>query len=66
MDGKEVRYHPKAFAEALKSARYYDRRVVGLGAEFFNEVDSVVQQLRKVPLRQRADTEGVRRPKAEG
>ena len=32
-------YHPKALAEALRSARYYNDRVPGLGAEFFDAVD---------------------------
>ena len=41
---REIKYHPKALAEAFKSARYYNRRSPGLGAEFFEEIDLVVRQ----------------------
>jgi hypothetical protein len=54
---REVKYHPKASAEAVKSARYYNRRVPGLGAEFFDEVDSVIKQLSADPFRQTPDPE---------
>jgi toxin ParE1/3/4 len=57
---REVKYHPKALAEAFKSARYYNRRVPGLGADFFDEVDSVIKQLSADPLRQKADAQGIR------
>jgi toxin ParE1/3/4 len=57
---REIKYHPKALAEAFRSARYYDSRHPGLGAQFFEEVDSVVSQLHVDPLRQRADADGVR------
>ena len=57
---KEIKYHPKALAEAFRSARYYNKRRPGLGAEFFEEVDSAVNQLRADPLRHRADADGVR------
>jgi hypothetical protein len=57
---KEIKYHPKALAEVFKSARFYDRRVPGLGARFFEELDLAVEQLRSDPLRQRADADGVR------
>ena len=57
---REIKYHPKALAEAFKSARYYNRRSLGLGAEFFEEIDSVVRQLQVDPSRQKPDANGVR------
>ena len=33
---RKVKYHPKALAEAFRSANYYDRQRTGLGAEFFD------------------------------
>ena len=35
----EIKYHPKAIAEAFGSARYYNRQQEGLGAEFFDALD---------------------------
>jgi hypothetical protein len=57
---RQVKYHPKALAEAFHSARYYDRQRNGLGAEFFDELDRTVGELRSAPLRPRADEDGVR------
>lgn len=57
---QELKYHPKALAEALRSARYYDRQRNGLGAEFFEELDRTIGQLRADPLRPRTDQDGVR------
>jgi mRNA-degrading endonuclease RelE of RelBE toxin-antitoxin system len=57
---EEIKYHPKALAEAFRSARYYNRQEEGLGAEFFNAVDFCVGQLRQDPLRQKPDEDGVR------
>jgi len=57
---REIKYHPKALAEAFKSARWYNRRCPGLGAEFFDEIDAVVGELRADPLIKRADRDGVR------
>jgi plasmid stabilization system protein ParE len=57
---REVKYHPKASAEALHSARYYNRRQPGLGAEFFDELDRTVAQVREDPLCFPADADGIR------
>ena len=57
---REIKHHPKALAETFRSARYYDRQRRGLGAEFFNELDYAVAQLRAAPLRRPADEDGVR------
>jgi toxin ParE1/3/4 len=57
---REVNYHPKATAEAFKSARFYNRRAAGLGAEFFDELDFIVNQLRADPMRRKPDGDGVR------
>jgi mRNA-degrading endonuclease RelE of RelBE toxin-antitoxin system len=56
----EIKYHPKSLSEAFRSARYYDRQRKGLGAEFFDELDRTVGELRTEPLRPRADEDGVR------
>jgi mRNA-degrading endonuclease RelE of RelBE toxin-antitoxin system len=57
---REIKYHPKALAEAFKSARFYNRAQAGLGAEFFEQLDETVVCLRKDPMRPRADENGVR------
>ena len=57
---REIKHHPKALAETFHSARYYDRQRRGLGAEFFNELDHAIAQLRADPLRRPADEDGVR------
>lgn len=57
---REIKHHPKASAEAFLSARYYDRQRTGLGAEFFDELDHAVGQLRADPLRRSADEDAVR------
>jgi|SRR6185369_5418001 toxin ParE1/3/4 len=56
----EIKYHPKAHAEAFKSARFYHRRVPGLGEMFFNELDSTILQLQSDPLRRPKDADGIR------
>ena len=57
---EEIKYHPKALAEAFNSARYYNRQREGLGAEFFDVLDFCVAQLQQEPLRQKPDEDGVR------
>jgi plasmid stabilization system protein ParE len=56
----EIKYHPKASAETIRSARYYDRQRKGLGAEFFEELDRAVARLRSDPLRPKANADSVR------
>ena len=56
----EIKYHPKALAEAFRAANYYDRQRTGLGSEFFDEVDKTAGQLLADPLRSRTDEDGVR------
>ena len=56
----EIKYHPKAHAESFKSARFYNRRVPGLGKEFFDELDSTIRQLQSDPLRAAPDADGIR------
>jgi mRNA-degrading endonuclease RelE of RelBE toxin-antitoxin system len=57
---EEVKYHPKALAELFRSAQWYDRRLPGLGNEFFEALDAAVSALRQDPQRHRADADGVR------
>lgn len=57
---EEIKYHPKALAEAFKSARYYNHQQEGLGAGFFDALDFCVVQLGQEPLRQKPDEDGVR------
>ncbi len=56
----EVKYHPKALAEAFRSAHHYDRQKPGLGGEFFDELDRTVTELQAHPERRPADKDGVR------
>jgi toxin ParE1/3/4 len=57
---RQVRYHPKASHEALKSARFYDHKRPGLGMEFFSEVDAAVQAPQGNPSRPACDPNGIR------
>jgi plasmid stabilization system protein ParE len=56
----EIKYHPKARAEAFRTAEFYQKRVPGLGAEFFDELERTVEQLLQDPLRRPADPDGIR------
>src|SRR3954470_19616713 len=57
---QEVRYHPKASAEAMKSAYFYDGKQAGLGEEFFEDLDIAVRSLQSIWSRHAPDVNGVR------
>jgi hypothetical protein len=57
---RALRYHPKATAEAFRSAEFYETRLAGLGAEFLDELDRTVMQVEHDPERQAADKSGIR------
>jgi hypothetical protein len=46
-----VIHHPHAEAELVEAARYYDRQVPGLGAEFLDAVDGAVAEILDAPER---------------
>ncbi|MBA4149523.1 MAG: type II toxin-antitoxin system RelE/ParE family toxin [Verrucomicrobia bacterium] len=56
----EIKYHPKALAEAFGSADYYDHQQRGLGEELFADVDAAVRLLQAAPERPKPDADGVR------
>jgi plasmid stabilization system protein ParE len=37
-------YHPEAAKELTSSIQYYERKSIGLGAEFFDEVEEAIAQ----------------------
>jgi toxin ParE1/3/4 len=53
-------YHPDAEAELIEAARYYERRVATLGAQFLDEADRAVATILEVPERWRIIEAGVR------
>jgi hypothetical protein len=44
-------YHPEAEAEIIEAARYYDRRVSGLGRQFLDELDAAAAAILGAPAR---------------
>lgn len=46
-----VTWHPHAEDELVESARFYDGRVGGLGADFLDAVDATVEQILSSPER---------------
>lgn len=46
-----VSWHPEAEEEMLESARFYDRRVVGLGRELLDAIDTTVVEIASDPQR---------------
>jgi plasmid stabilization system protein ParE len=56
-----VIFHPEAESEMIDSARFYERRVPGLGAEFLDAIDEAVRDVLEAPLRWRAVEGEVRR-----
>lgn len=44
-----VIYHPHAEAELIEAAKYYERRVDGLGTRFLEEADKAVKLIREAP-----------------
>lgn len=46
---KPVRFEDEADAEYRAAGRWYEARVVGLGVEFFDAVDAVVDQIAHLP-----------------
>jgi toxin ParE1/3/4 len=53
-------YHPDAEAELIEAARYYERRVATLGAQFVDEADRSVAKILEAPDRWRIIEAGVR------
>jgi plasmid stabilization system protein ParE len=53
-------YHPEAEAELIEAARYYERRVATLGAQFLVDADRAVAQILEAPDRWRIIEAGVR------
>ncbi len=45
----DIRFHPKARAELLSAARYYESKVPHLGEDFLNEIERVCQLLQQRP-----------------
>lgn len=44
-------YHPDAEAELIKAARFYNRRVSGLGAQFLDAADEAIALIQEAPER---------------
>ena len=46
-----VAWHPEAEDDVIEAARFYHRRVPGLGAEFLDSVDAAVAEVVRDPER---------------
>jgi toxin ParE1/3/4 len=46
-----ITYHPDAEAELIKAAKFYEKRVPGLGSEFLDAVDHAVGVIEEAPNR---------------
>jgi toxin ParE1/3/4 len=42
-------YHPEAEAELIEAARFYEKRVPVLGAQFLDLVDASLNEIKKAP-----------------
>ena len=56
-----MRYHPEAEAEIVRAARYYEKRVEGLGARFLSEFEATATRILEAPERWRLLEGDVRR-----
>jgi len=45
-----VGFHPKASEELITSSEFYETKIVGLGDEFLNEIERMIQVLEDTPL----------------
>lgn len=54
-------YHPEAEAELAEAARFYERKVPGLGARFRAEFDSAIASILEAPDRWRSADQDIRR-----
>ena len=54
-------YHPDAEAELAEAARFYERKLPGLGARFRAESDSAVARILQTPDRWRILEKDIRR-----
>lgn len=54
-------YHPEAEAELIEATQFYERRVLGLGAQFLGTVDLAVGVIQQAPKRWRILEADVRR-----
>lgn len=44
-------HHPEAAAELIEAARFYERRVPGLGAQFLDAADRAIATIQEAPER---------------
>jgi hypothetical protein len=56
-----VSYHPHATAELIKSAKFYDRKVHGLGDRFLTEFERAITTIAQAPGRWRIVQDDIRR-----
>jgi plasmid stabilization system protein ParE len=54
-------YHPDAEKELIEAARFYERRVAGLGDRFLREFDAAVAEIAAAPDRYRRVEDDLRR-----
>ncbi len=53
-------YHPDAEAELIEAARFYERRVPNLGAQFLDAIDRAVRVIQEAPERWSSPEEDIR------
>jgi hypothetical protein len=52
----KVVFHPEAYEEMLESARFYETRSEGLGADFLDAVEEVTRSIQQFPKAGRIET----------
>jgi plasmid stabilization system protein ParE len=57
----KVVFHPEAYQEMLESARFYETRSEGLGADFLDAVEEVTRSIQQFPKAGRIERLDVRR-----
>lgn len=45
----KIKFHPEAYEEMLSSARFYEKKADGLGADFLAAVEETIQRIKQFP-----------------
>ncbi|MGD0226559.1 MAG: type II toxin-antitoxin system RelE/ParE family toxin [Terriglobia bacterium] len=45
----KIKFHPEAYEEMLSSARFYEEKAGGLGADFLSAVEETIQRIKQFP-----------------
>ena len=61
-----IEFHPEAYQEMLESARFYEKRVKGLGADFLAAVEEATARIKQFPDAAPIERAGIRKRLVSG